>query len=125
MSTLKVNTLQDSSGNNASTTSQIAQGRAKAWVNFNGTGTVAIRDNFNVSSITDSGTGVYTANFTTAMANANYASVVSTGYNDKGRYGIMIDSDDKATTGCKIFGFQTSTGSSLDSEEVSLAIFGD
>ena len=125
MSTLKVNTLQDSSGNNPSTASQIAQGRAKAWVNFNGTGTVAIRDNFNVSSITDSGTGVYTANFTTAMANANYASVVSTGNNDKGRYGIMIDSDDKTTSACKIFGFQTSTGSSLDSEEVSLAIFGD
>ena len=125
MSTLKVNTLQDSSGNNASTALQIAQGRAKAWVNFNGTGTVAIRDNFNVSSITDSGTGVYTANFTTAMANANYASVVSTGNNDKGRYGIMIDSDDKTTSACKMFGFQTSTGSSLDSEEVSLAIFGD
>ena len=59
------------------------------------------------------------------MANANYASVVSTGNNDKGRYGIMIDSDDKTTSACKIFGFQTSTGSSLDSEEVSLAIFGD
>ena len=125
MSTLKVTTIQDTSGGNASTSEQIAQGRAKAWVNFNGTGTVAIRDDFNVSSITDSGTGVYTANFTTAMANANYASVVSTGNNDKGRYGIMIDSDDKTTSGCKIFGFQTSTGSSLDSEEVSLAIFGD
>ena len=125
MSTLKVNTIQDASGGNASTSEQIQQGRAKAWVNFNGTGTVAVRDNFNVSSITDSGTGVYTANFTTAMANANYASVVSTGNNDKGRYGIMIDSDDKTTSACKIFGFQTSTGSSLDSEEVSLAIFGD
>tara|TARA_Y100000361_G_scaffold139458_1_gene142532 strand:+ start:282 stop:659 length:378 start_codon:yes stop_codon:yes gene_type:complete len=125
MSTLKVDTIQDASGGNASTSEQIQQGRAKAWVNFNGTGTVAVRDNFNVSSITDSGTGVYTANFTTAMANANYASVVSTGNNDKGRYGIMIDSDDKTTSACKIFGFQTSTGSSLDSEEVSLAIFGD
>ena len=125
MSTLKVNTIQDSSGSNASTTEQINQGRAKAWVNFNGTGTVAIRDDFNISSITDSGTGVYTANFSSAMSNANYASVVSTGNEDKGRYGIMIDSDDKTTSGCKIFGFQTSTGSSLDSEEVSLAIFGD
>jgi len=125
MSTLKVNTIQDSSGSNASTTEQINQGRAKAWVNFNGTGTVAIRDDFNISSITDSGTGVYTANFSSAMSNANYASVVSTGNNDKGRYGIMIDSDDKTTSGCKIFGFQTSTGSSLDSSEVSLAIFGD
>ena len=125
MSTLKVNTIQNTSGGSSSTPEQIEQGRAKAWVNFNGTGTVAIRDNFNVSSITDSGTGVYTANFTTAMANANYASVVSTGNNDKGRYGIMIDSDDKTTSACKMFGFQTSTGSSLDSEEVSLAIFGD
>ena len=125
MSTLKVNTIQNTSAAHGSTPEQIAQGRAKAWVNFNGSGTVAIRDHFNVSSITDSGTGVYTANFSTAMANANYASVVSTGNNDKGRYGIMIDSDDKTTSGCKIFGFQTSTGSSLDSEEVSLAIFGD
>ncbi len=125
MSTLKVGTIQNTSGGSGSTPEQIEQGRAKAWVNFNGTGTVAMRDNFNVSSITDSGTGVYTANFSTAMANANYASVVSTGNNDKGRYGIMIDSDDKTTSACKIFGFQTESGSSLDSEEVSLAVFGD
>ena len=128
MSTLAVGTIKSVSSaapvfQNTSGT-EIGQ-ICKAWVNFNGTGTVAMRDNFNVSSITDSGTGVYTANFTNAMANANYASVVSTGNNDKGRYGIMIDSDDKTTSACKIFGFQTSTGSSLDSEEVSLAIFGD
>jgi hypothetical protein len=47
----------------------------KAFVNFNGTGTVAIRASYNVSSITDNGTGNYTVNFTTAMANANYAVV--------------------------------------------------
>jgi hypothetical protein len=50
-------------------------GIAKAWVNFNGTGTVAIRSSFNVSSITDNGTGDYTINFTTAMPNANYSAV--------------------------------------------------
>ena len=48
----------------------------KAWVNFNGQGTVAIRASYNVSSITDNGTGDYTVNFTTAMVDANY-SVVS------------------------------------------------
>ena len=48
-------------------------GAAKAWVNFNGTGTVAIRAQFNVSSITDNGTGDYTVNFTTAMVDTNYA----------------------------------------------------
>ena len=45
----------------------------RAWVNFNGTGTVAIREDGNVSSITDSGTGDYTVNFTTAMPDVNYS----------------------------------------------------
>ena len=53
----------------------------RAWVNFNGTGTVAIRASFNVSSITDNGTGDYTVHFTTASPDANY-SVVATGGND-------------------------------------------
>ena len=73
MSTLKVNNLQDINGANNSTPEQVAQGRAKAWVNFNGTGTVAIRDDFNVSSITDNGTGNYTITFDNAMPSANYA----------------------------------------------------
>jgi hypothetical protein len=47
----------------------------RAWVNFNGTGTPAIRASGNVSSITDNGTGDYTVNFTTAMPDANYAAV--------------------------------------------------
>jgi hypothetical protein len=49
----------------------------RAWVNFNGTGTVAIRGSFNVSSITDNGTGDYTVNFTTAMPDANYSTNLS------------------------------------------------
>lgn len=77
MSTLKVNTIQDASGGNASTTAQIEQGRAKAWVNFNGTGTVAIRDSFNVGSITDNGTGDYTINFAANMSNDDYAVALS------------------------------------------------
>jgi lipocalin len=47
--------------------------KCRAWVNFNGTGTVAIRASGNVSSITDNGTGDYTVNFTAAMSDANYA----------------------------------------------------
>lgn len=53
----------DSAGGNA----------VKAWVNFNGTGTVAIRDSFNVSSITDNGTGSYTINLTNALTDTNFA----------------------------------------------------
>ena len=52
---------------------------ARAWVNFNGTGTVAIRASGNVSSITDNGTGDYTVNFTTAMEDADYSFVASGG----------------------------------------------
>jgi hypothetical protein len=71
----------DDLANNAVTTAKMGSGEAsglcKAWVNFNGTGTVAIRASYNVSSITDNGTGTYTVNFTTAMADANYAINVS------------------------------------------------
>lgn len=50
-------------------------GVCRAWVNFNGTGTVAIRASFNVTSITDNGVGDYTVNFTNALADANYSVV--------------------------------------------------
>jgi len=50
---------------------------ARAWVNFNGTGTVAIRGSGNVSSITDNGVGLYTVNFTTSMSDANYSTVLA------------------------------------------------
>ena len=56
----------------------------KAWVNFNGTGTVAIRASYNVSSITDNGIGDYTVNFTTALADANYCAVGQSGYTSNG-----------------------------------------
>ena len=65
MSTLKTNTIKN--------TDDVEMYLAKAWVNFNGTGTVAIRAAGNVSSITDNGTGDYTANFTSALTDANYA----------------------------------------------------
>jgi hypothetical protein len=54
----------------------------RAWVNFNGTGTVAIRASGNVTSITDNGTGDYTVNFTTAMPDVNYSVVQSANFNE-------------------------------------------
>jgi len=71
MSTIIATTL--SNGSVSVPTATVVNGSAKAWVNFNGTGTVAIRDSFNVASITDNGTGDYTVNFTAAMGNANYS----------------------------------------------------
>lgn len=74
MSTLRVNTIQDTAGSG----SPAINGLARAWVNFNGTGTVAIRAALNVSSITDVGTGSYTVNLTTAMPDSNYAVTMAT-----------------------------------------------
>jgi hypothetical protein len=68
---------------NAVTTAKLgtneASGLCKAWVNFNGSGVVAIRSSYNVSSITDNGTGNYTVNFTTPMSDTNYAVVGGVG----------------------------------------------
>ena len=69
---------------------------ARAWVNFNGTGTVAIRSSGNVSSITDNGTGDYTVNFTTAMPDANYA-VNATGKWASGNEGEVTVYNDTTT----------------------------
>ncbi len=80
MSTLKVGTIQDTSGNNSSTPNEVANGRAKAWINFNGTGTVAIRGSFNVASITDHATGDYTINFTNSLSNANFVVAGTSAY---------------------------------------------
>jgi hypothetical protein len=73
MSTAKFDTLSNLAGSLTVPVATVVQGSAKAWVNFNGTGTVAIRASFNVTSITDNGTGDYTVNFTTALQDANYA----------------------------------------------------
>jgi hypothetical protein len=68
-------------------TAAIPTNNVKAWVNFNGTGTVAIRASMNVSSITDNGTGSYTVNFTTALADANYAAA---GFTAESTFSVAI-----------------------------------
>ena len=72
--TLTISTLSD--GTNSTSATNVVQGSAKAWVNFNGT-SGAIRSSYNVSSLTVNGTGDYTANFTNALPNANYSSIAS------------------------------------------------
>lgn len=62
----------------------------RAWVNFNGEGTVAIRGSFNVSSITDNGTGDYTINFTNALPDINYSASLSLSNKSTTNNAIMI-----------------------------------
>ena len=69
MSTLKVTNIQAT----GETATRAVSGVAAAWVNFNGTGTAAIRDSVNVASLTDNGTGDYTVNFNSSMSNNSYS----------------------------------------------------
>ena len=104
----------------------------RAWVNFNGTSTVAIRASFNVSSITDNGTGDYTVNFTTAMPDANYCLTAlvnaTSSTNRTGRIGAFGNGSETAlsstysTTAVQLKSFDEST-SGLDKFLVSVAIF--
>jgi hypothetical protein len=84
MSTLVAQTI--SNGTVSTSSANVIQGSAKAWVNFNGTGTVAIRASYNVSSITDNGTGDYTVNFTNALPDANYCVVICAQKNESNSY---------------------------------------
>jgi hypothetical protein len=98
----------------------LSQFTAKAWVNFNGTGTVAIRDSHNVSSVTDSGTGLYVVNLTVAMANTNYA-VVSAG--NVYAYSGTIKAVNNTTTQ---FDMQSHSSNSLtDRDLLTAVVFGD
>ena len=75
---------------------------ARAWVNFNGTGTVAIRSSGNVSSITDNGVGDYTVNFTTALPDANYAVVGSGTYSNTEAWSIGALTTGVTTTSARV-----------------------
>nr|BAR36896.1 putative alpha amylase [uncultured Mediterranean phage uvMED] len=134
MSTIKAANVQNT-GSGApvfknSSGTEIGQ-LAKAWVNFNGTGTVAIRDDFNVSSITDNGTGDYKLNFTTAMSDTNYALVGSAGQTGStGNADALVSngrnnnySDLRSTTFGTIRTF-TVSGSSEDMQIINVVVLG-
>ena len=98
MSILKVNTLEEATSRGATFFT------AKAWVNFNGTGTVAIRDDGNVSSITDRATGEYTVSFTSSMTSGSYSvnnSSRRTSTNSTG-YGTLSQSALPTSTECRV-----------------------
>lgn len=93
---------------------------AKAWVNFNGTGTVAIRGSFNVASVTDNGTGDYTINFTDPMPDANYAAVGLASQNS-GAFGVMIVS--QAAGSVRIETRNTASNALTDLSTICVVVF--
>jgi hypothetical protein len=100
----------------------------RAWVNFNGTGTVAIRASGNVTSITDIGTGLYTVNFTTAMPNVNYAvNVLATNGNtigtDDARCFVSAPVNSFTTGNIYLGIVNTANTAFIDANVINVAIF--
>jgi hypothetical protein len=95
----------------------------KAWVNFNGTGTPAARASYNVSSITDHGTGDYTINFTTALVDANYAVTVATTATGAGGPVITINASAAVPTASAVRLLMGDTSAVKDVAYNNVAIF--
>jgi hypothetical protein len=133
-STDRTLSLPDSTGTIATAESTLAQFNAsgsapvyacRAWVNFDGTGTPAIRASGNVSSITDNGTGDYTVNFTTAMPDANFvvnvAAAINSGEADL-RLATVNQNTAQSTTQIRVTTFE-SFSNRVDRSFVYVAIF--
>jgi hypothetical protein len=98
----------------------------RAWVNFNGTGTVAIRASGNVSSITDNGTGDYTVNFTTAMPDANYSALYTSKRDDNNNttnFGDISMVFNLTTTGYRVLTCVAINGNKVDCFICNTAVF--
>ena len=93
----------------------------RAWVNFNGTGTVAIRESGNVSSITDHSTGNYTVNFSSALVDENYSAVCGYKASSAGTYVVNIVSQSSSAIRHSFLNY--TNGAALDQSIVNVAVF--
>ena len=119
MSTLKVTNIQAT----GETASRSATSIAAAWVNLNGGASFGLRDDFNISTAVDNGTGDYTLNFSNALANSDF-SVVAT-CDDSNSSRSFAHSRDYATTSFDIEIHRGDTGAANDKSIVSAAVHGD
>ena len=120
MSEIRANTVSNAAGTGPATlTGQYA---AKAWVNFNGTGTVAIGASGNVTSITDNGTGLYTVNFTTALADTNFAINATARNPFNSSAGEMIGLTGSGITTSTVQVRNATTGASYDTNPVCVSV---
>ena len=126
MSTLEVSNLND--GTTTVATTFVTNGSAKAWVNFNGTGTIAARDSFNVASLTDSSTGNYVINFSNNFANANFSAVAAKGNNsgsNPGEDGAITVGHTAVSSSSIESSLTSNAGTKHDWQQFSHVSFGD
>lgn len=122
MSQLNVDSIKDGTG--ASQPDIV--GVAKAFVNFNGTGTVAIRSGFNVSSITDNGTGDYIINFTNAFADTDYTMTFGACRDESptsavNTHNYEISGTQDGVSAAHVYGYQSNTAT--DNAVIYVAVF--
>jgi len=124
--TIAADTLTHSTAGSL-TTDYVVNGSAKTWVNFNGTGTVAIRDSFSVSGVADNGTGDYTVTVSSAFGNADYSCAGVAQQNTAGSRGdffIGLHQTAQTTTTRRI-SICDSGGTATDGLVGNLQIWGD
>ena len=126
MSTITVSNIKAT----GETASRSVSGVAAAWVNFNGTGTIAIRDSQNISSISDLGTGIYSATYTNVMTNANYGPTLAGGglFGGTGAQGYAnLGGTPNAQTSSviQVCTLRTDSDANLDAATIGISINGD
>lgn len=116
-------TIETGAGADIST-SYVVNGSAKAWVNFNGTGTIAERDSLNLSSLTDNGTGDYTVTMSNGMNNTNYCLSGASGDATNANQNFILGANLNYSVGsCRI---RTGSGSGYnDNDFVNVLLHGD
>lgn len=100
-------------------TNYVVNGVEKCWVNFNGTGTVAIRDSLSVSGLVDGGAGNYTVNYSSAAANTNY-----TARHGSNQYHSLVTNGSKATSSSAVYAANPSH-TLVDTLEIDYGFLGD
>jgi len=133
-STLKINTLTGVStagsiavtGEGNSTTTNLQQGLCKAWVNFDGTGTIATRDTQNISGLTDGGTGVYAIAYTSSLNNDDYSyQIHGTSSSSGGITKLTSASGSITTSDIDVQSLNAAQSAYQDNDDNSVSVHGD
>jgi len=125
--TIVADTLTHSTAGSIAT-NYVVDGSAKAWVNFNGSGTIAARDSLNVSGLVDDAISDYTVNLSNAMANSNFAITDSSCYDSDVGGGAATGATESlptSTTSFALHSGRSTSGGEYDNEYVYATIFGD
>jgi hypothetical protein len=125
MSTAAFDTLTNRAATLTVPVETLVQGSSKSWLNLNGTGTIALRDSFNISSMVDNGTGDYTQNFTANRPNANYAVAGTTAGTATAILFLPLDTSTARTAALFRFFCATTAGAAIDAANVNAQSVGD